>query len=94
MNFWGFHPSIINHLEVILKEELPDGIKNNPLKFEALLPNDVGKIIKNGDAKVKVLTSDGKWFGVTYKEDKQSVVYKIQSYKDEGIYPENLWGKK
>ena len=91
MNFWGFNSSIINHLSEIFKNELPEGIKNSPLKYEALLPNHVGKIIKNTDTKVKVLTSDSKWFGVTYKEDKQTVINKLQAYKDEGVYPFDLW---
>lgn len=91
MNFWGFNPSVIKHLDKIFKEEMPNGIKNNPLKYEALLPNHVGTIIKTTDTKVKVLTSDSKWFGVTYKEDKQSVVDRLQAYKDEGVYPFNLW---
>ena len=91
MNFWGFYPSIMNKIKTIFDQELSEGIKNNPLKYEALLPNYVGKLIEKGNAKVKVLTSKDSWFGVTYKEDKPFVVEKIQSFKDKGLYPENLW---
>ena len=42
---------------------------------------------------LKVLTSEDSWFGVTYKEDKPSVVAKIQSFKDQGLYPFDLWKK-
>ena len=44
-----------------------------------------------GKAQVRVLTSADKWYGVTYKEDKESVVAALQSMKDKGLYPEKLW---
>ena len=93
MNFWGFKPSIINKMEEIFERELPIGIKENPLKYEALLPNHVGYLIKDKEADVKVLTSNDSWFGVTYKEDKASVAAKIQEFKDKGLYPFDLWAK-
>ena len=93
MNFWGFKPSIIEKLNDVFKNEISDGIKNNPLKYEALLPNHVGILIKNTDTKVKVLTSNDSWFGVTYKEDKPVVVSKIQALKDNGTYPDELFNK-
>ena len=93
MNFWGFKPSIINKLNDIFANEIGDGIKNNPLKYEALLPNHIGFIINNNKGKVKVLTSNDSWFGVTYKEDKPIVVAKIQSLKDNGTYPDELFKK-
>ena len=91
MNFWGFKPGIMSKMEVIFKEQFPEGVKNNPLKYEALLPNNVGDLVKRGECRVKVLTSEDSWFGVTYKEDKPSVVVKIQSFKDQGLYPFDLW---
>lgn len=94
MNFWGFKPSIISKLNNIFVNEIGEGIKNNPIKYEALLPNHVGRLVNNNEAKVKVLTSDSSWFGVTYKEDKESVVNKLQSYKDNNVYPFDLWSKK
>ena len=91
MNFWGFKPSIINKLNNVFVNELPVGIQNNPLKYEALLPNHVGILVNNNEAKVKVLTSNDSWFGVTYKEDKPIVVSKIQALKDNGTYPDQLF---
>ena len=91
MNFWGFKPSVISKLNDIFVNEIENGIKNNPLKYEALLPNHVGQLINANKAKVKVLTSNDSWFGVTYKEDKPSVVAKIQSLKDNGTYPDELF---
>ena len=94
MNFWGFKPSVIEKLGEIFKSEINEGIKANPLKYEALLPNHIGQLVKENKAKVKVLTSEDSWFGVTYKEDKPSVVAKIQSFKDQGLYPFDLWKKQ
>ena len=93
MNFWGFKPSVISKLNEIFVNELPTGVKNNPLKYEALLPNHVGVIVKQNNGKVKVLTSNDSWFGVTYKEDKPVVVSKIQAKKDDGTYPDELFKK-
>lgn len=93
MNFWGFKPSVMPLLSEIFVNEIPNGIISNPLKYEALLPNHIGMLVKNNAAKVKVLTSDSSWFGVTYKEDKESVVRKLQEFKDQGVYPFDLWKK-
>ena len=94
MNFWGFKPYIISKLNTIFTNEIQDGIKTNPLKYEALLPNHVGVIVKQANGKVKVLTSNDSWFGVTYKEDKPTVMAKIQAKKDDGTYPDELFSKK
>ena len=93
MNFFGFMPSVMKKMEAIIKEELPAGILNNPLKYEALLPNHVGVLVKKGQCKVKVIPTSSAWFGVTYKEDKPKVVAKIQEFKDNGFYPFDLWKK-
>ena len=93
MNFFGFKPSVVGKLKEIFKEEIPEGIKKNPLKYEALLPNHVGVMVDRKLCKVKVLPTNSAWFGVTYKEDKPVVVKRIQDYKDQGIYPEDLWAK-
>ena len=91
MNFWGFTPSVMDRFMEVFRNELPQGIENNPLKYEALLPNHVGLLVNQGSARVRVLTSEDSWFGVTYKEDKPGVVAKIQSLKDDGTYPDELF---
>lgn len=93
MNFWGFNPTIFNKMKALFDEEIKTGVVNNPLKYEALLPNYVGKLVDGNMAKIKVLVSKDSWFGVTYKEDKPFVVEKIQSFKDQGLYPFDLWKK-
>ena len=51
----------------------------------------VDELLKEGKATVKVLKSLDKWYGVTYKEDKQVVVDAIARMKEEGLYPQKLW---
>ena len=93
MNFFGFMPSVCSKLEKIFKEDFGTGIEKNPLKYEALLPNHVGVMVKKGLCNVRVIPTSSQWFGVTYKEDKPKVVAKIQEYKDNGLYPFDLWAK-
>jgi len=92
MNFWGFTPSMMREMEARFPVFLAEALKENPLKAEFYLPLAVDQLLKEEKAKVKVLKSADRWFGVTYKEDKQSVVDALQSMKDKGIYPEKLWG--
>ena len=92
MNFWGFTPSMMKEMEERFPEFLDKALKENPLKAEYLLPLAVDRLIREGKAKIKVLKSTDRWYGVTYKEDKDSVVNALQSMKDKGLYPEKLWG--
>lgn len=91
MNLWGFSASILKELADGFVPFLTDGLAANPLKCEYFLPNLVGSLVKEGKADVTVLKSYDRWYGVTYKEDKQTVVDAIQRMKQEGIYPEKLW---
>ncbi|MDO4395740.1 MAG: sugar phosphate nucleotidyltransferase [Clostridia bacterium] len=91
MNFWGFTNSFLKELEAGFPAFLDKALAENPLKGEYFLPAVVDKLIKEGRAEAKVLKSDDKWYGVTYKEDKPGVVAALQSMKDKGLYPEKLW---
>jgi hypothetical protein len=91
MNFWGFTPSMMKEIEERFPEFLDKAIAENPLKGEFLLPLTVDQLLKENKAKVKILPSADRWFGVTYKEDRESVVSALQSMKDKGMYPEKLW---
>lgn len=90
MNMWGFTPEILEELEkgfVIFLENLsPDDIKS-----EYLLPTIVDQLIQSKKAQVKVLETKDKWFGVTYKEDKQVVVDSFQRLIEEGVYSSPLF---
>ncbi len=91
MNFWGFTPSLLEELGSAIAEFFETKVPDNPLKAECYLPMEVDRLLKNGKATVNVLTSNDKWFGVTYKEDKPYVQASVQALKDAGVYPEKLW---
>ncbi len=90
MNFWGFTPEVFKGLEADFEAFLADTTRE-PLKSEALLPNAIGKMIKDGLCDVSVLTTTAKWFGVTYSEDKPDVIAKLKALIDCGEYPNGLW---
>ena len=69
---------------------LDRAMTENPLKGEYFLPGVVDQLLKEQKATVRVLPSRDKWYGVTYKEDKQGVVDALQAMKDRGLYPEKL----
>lgn len=89
MNLMGFAPEAFNQFkssfDVFIKENI------NDLKKEFFLPSVVNEIIQTGQAKVKVLRTADKWFGVTYKEDKEVAQQKLEKLVEEGVYPDNLW---
>ncbi len=89
MNFFGFTDKIFSKLESGFKLFL-DNNKDDLSKCEYLIPDVVFEEIKN-DKKVVVLESFDKWLGVTYKEDKESVVSEIKKLVDNGEYPNKLW---
>lgn len=91
MNFWGFTPEIFNLMESKFEAFLKNDVDANPLKSEALLPNDVGLLIKDGVLKVQVLSTPERWFGVTYQEDKPMVLKQFAEFQSSGKYPEKLW---
>ncbi len=92
MNFFGFQHNLFDEIAEGFPAFLDDAIVNNPLKGEYFIPSVVSKLIGSGKADVKVLKSTAKWYGVTYKEDKEYVVSALKQLRDEGIYPDSLWG--
>jgi len=86
MNMWGFDTGIFNELEGGFNKFLSN--LENPLKSEFLLPSIVDGMIKNKGEKVRVLTTDDRWYGVTYKEDVEPVKLAIKKLVDEGLYNE------
>ena len=91
MNLFGFTYSFIKELEERFNCFLEEDLPRNPLKAEFFLPSVVGELINEGKAKVKVLKSPDRWYGITYQEDKKAVKEAIRRMKKEGLYPENLW---
>ncbi len=91
MNLWGFTPSFLKETEDRFAAFLDKALVENPLKGEYFLPSVVSQLIAEDKARVKVLHSHDKWYGVTYKEDKPVVVAAIKAMTESGLYPDNLW---
>ena len=89
MNMWGFTPSLLSELGS--RFELFLDAMSDPNKGEYLLPELVGELISEKMASVKVLRTDEKWFGVTYREDRARVQKGIRKLIEQGIYPRDLW---
>ena len=85
MNMWGLPPKFLDELEEGFKDFL-DQQKDGDLKSEYLLPSIIDGMVKSGRARVKVLETPDKWFGVTYKEDKEAVVNAIKKLIADGVY--------
>lgn len=84
MNLWGFMPDIFTYIEKGFKEFLDEKI-NTP-KSEYYLPSVVSSLIETGEKTVDVLVAEDKWYGVTYKEDKDSVAKAIGQIIENGEY--------
>ena len=91
MNCWGFTPEFFDTLEQGLKSFMQEDMTANPLKAEYYIPTAVQAEIRRQTAAVRVLKTDSKWFGVTYREDRPGVVAAIKRLIEDGIYPEKLW---
>ena len=90
MNMIGFTKNMMKYIEDNFKSFL-DNNKDNLLTCEYLIPDVIFKAINEDKADVSVLKTNAKWYGVTYKEDKESVVSAIKEMVDKGIYKDNLW---
>ena len=90
MNLWGFTPSYIAECNAGFAAFLEENLPKNPEKCEFFLPTVVADLIAEGKADVKVLDNTDKWYGVTYKEDKEKVVAAFRELKAQGVYPENF----
>lgn len=97
MNMWGFAakdecaPAYLTVLENGFKEFFEQDVLRNPLKAEYLLPTHIGGLLEKGKCSVKVLETRDRWFGVTYKEDKEFVVNSFKKLIADGVYKENLY---
>jgi NDP-sugar pyrophosphorylase family protein len=89
MNFWGFTPKYLDLLEQEFNTFLE--LNSQELKEEFFLPYVVDVLIQDNKAAVSVLKTDAEWMGVTYKEDKETVVRKVKVLKEKGVYPAKLW---
>ncbi len=91
MNLWGFHRSFLDEAAARFPAFLDETLAHDPKQGEYYLPSVVSRLITEGRARVKVLTSGDKWYGVTYKEDKESVKRAVRGLVESGLYPAALW---
>ena len=90
MNMWGLPAAFLKEMEKGFPEFLA-GLREGDIKSEYLLPEIINKAVREGKATVKVLETPDKWFGVTYREDKQAVVDSLKALIAEGAYPDKLY---
>lgn len=90
MNMWAGYPEFLDFLAEDFKDFLAN-VEEGDLKSEYLLPNIVDKLLKEERANVKVLETQDRWFGVTYKEDKETVQEAFRKLISDGVYAEMLW---
>lgn len=91
MNMWGFTPSFFRELDARFPIFLERSVAVNPLKAEFLLPDIVGDLVQESKARVKVLPTGEKWFGVTYQADRPRVQTAVRELIAQGQYPATLW---
>jgi hypothetical protein len=89
MNMWGFTPSVFGELETGFIDFLRE--RGSDPKAEYFLPERIGDLVATGRARVKVLPTEERWFGITYKEDKPFVGKAVLDLVEQGIYPPSLW---
>lgn len=90
MNFWGFRPSLFDELE----RRFPEFLRQNAAKIgaaEFLIPEVVGALVREKLARVKILPTQERWFGITYTEDRPVVQAAIRDRVRKGVYPAPLW---
>ena len=91
MNMWGFTPGMIRVLKDGFPAFLDQALKENPVKAEYFLPFAVQSMLEKGCAAVRVMATEDRWLGVTYREDRASVMEAFARMADEGLYPSPLW---
>ena len=92
MNMWALTPEFFDELERGFVEFLSD-LKPEDIKAEYLLPAVIDGMIQKGTATVEVLTTNDRWFGVTYQEDKYAVIDSFRALHEAGVYTEPLYKK-
>lgn len=91
MNIWGFQKGMMQEFEDYFPEYLDANLQKNPLKCEYYITIVPSLLIKEGKANIRVLHSEDKWYGVTYKNDKPHVMQAFSILKANGVYPKHLW---
>lgn len=85
MNFWGFHQDVLGRMQRYFEDFLK-GLKPDEIKAECLLPVMVNDLLASGEMTVLATPSHDKWFGITYKADKEDVENKLKALHESGVY--------
>ena len=91
MNLFGFTTSLLDALEEDFPRFIREEVPQNPAKKEFHLPGVVNRMLSDGKAQLKVLSSPDRWYGVTYAADKPAVMAALRQMTEEGKYPDGLW---
>ncbi len=89
MNMWGFTPDYFEYTEEAFKQFIT--LYGQELKKEFYIPTLVNELITDGKATCKVLDTSSKWFGVTYADDREQVIMKLNQLIKQGVYPQRLF---
>lgn len=91
MNLWAFRSGVLDAFPKMFRAFLESDVPANPLKAEFFLPNVPKALIAAGQGRVRLLNTDERWYGMTYREDAEQVRAAIARMKAEGLYPQKLW---
>ena len=91
MNLWAFRRGVLEAFPRLFEAFLKDDVPANPLKAEFYLPNVPKALIASGKGRVRLLNTDERWYGMTYREDAEKVRAAVADMKAQGVYPERLW---
>ena len=91
MNLWGFSPAIFDAIAAGFPAFLRDAAARDPIGAEYFLPSVVDAQIRNGEADVRVLKTAERWYGMTYRKDRDAVAAALRAEKQRGVYPAHLW---
>jgi len=91
MNIWGFRPSLFPELAARFEQFLRT--RGTDPKAEFFLPAVIDALLREGKATVQVLQTPERWFGVTYREDREDAAARIRTLVEQGVYPADLWSR-
>ncbi len=91
MNFFGFTPAAFDYMQLYWDRFIKENVSEP--KKEVLLPNCAGEIVATGNGTMRVFSTEDRWFGMTYKEDRETVRQNLAEKTKLGFYPEKLWEK-
>jgi len=93
MNFWGFPPTVFPLFRKHFDEFIQEFARDIPgqIKSECYIPRAADHFIRQGLIRIKALRADSRWFGVTYREDREAAVSELARLTAAGVYPDSLW---